>query len=131
MSSEKQKADKGNKFRFSKILLHNRKRNEDNLANLAIQLAETNRKLEEEIAERKKIEEELVRNEQRWITTLRSIGDAVIATDTAGNVTFMNKVAEDLTGWSITEAQQKPLAKVFNIGNEQSRQQVESPIAEF
>lgn len=129
MSSEKQKADKGNKFRFSKILLRNRKRNEDNLANLAIQLAETNRKLEEEIAERKKVEEELVRNEQRWITTLRSIGDAVIATDTAGNVTFMNKVAEDLTGWSITEAQQKPLAKVFNIVNEQSRQQVESPIS--
>ena len=39
-------------------------------------------------------------SEQRWATTLASIGDAVIATDMKGNVIFMNRVAEELTGWS-------------------------------
>lgn len=67
--------------------------------------------------------------EQRELldVTLRSIGDAVIATDDKAAVTFMNGVAEALTGWKGKEAAGQPLADVFRIVNEQTRQTVESP----
>jgi PAS domain S-box-containing protein len=60
-------------------------------------------------------------------TTLRSIGDAVIATDIDARVTFMNPVAETLTGWAAREAMGKPLRSVFRIVNERTRKEVESP----
>ena len=59
--------------------------------------------------------------------TLRSIGDAVITTDTTGGVTYINGVAESLTGWSHEDALGKPLEKVFQIINEVTRQPVENP----
>ena len=80
------------------------------------------------ITERKKAEEALRESEQRWATTLASIGDAVIATDVCGNIVFMNGEAEELTGWMLTEASQKSVKEVFNIVNEQTRLEVESPI---
>ncbi len=61
-------------------------------------------------------------------TTLRSIGDAVISTDARGDVTFMNPVAEALTGWSVAEAQGRKLAEVFRIESEHTRQTVENPV---
>ena len=83
-----------------------------------------------DITEREKAEEALQESEQRYATTLASIGDAVIATDTAGRITFMNFVAEELTGWTIKEAGQKPVREVFNIINEQARLEIEDPVAE-
>jgi PAS domain S-box-containing protein len=68
-------------------------------------------------------------SEQRWATTLASIGDAVIATDIVGKVMFMNGVAENLTGWTLNDALQKPVKEVLNIINEQTRSEVENPIA--
>lgn len=65
---------------------------------------------------------------ERYFTTLNSIGDAVIATDGSGNITFLNPVAEALTGWSLVEAQGRPLADVFRIVNEDTRAPVESPV---
>ncbi len=62
-------------------------------------------------------------------TTLRSIADAVIATDDAGCVTFMNPVAEALTGWPVEEALGRPLAQVFRLVDALSRKEVESPSA--
>jgi len=59
--------------------------------------------------------------------TLTSIGDAVIATDATGKVTFLNPVAEKLTGWSQGEARDQLLAQVFNIVNESTRAPVENP----
>jgi PAS domain S-box-containing protein len=59
--------------------------------------------------------------------TLASIGDAVITTDTSANVTFLNPVAESLTGWMLADAAGRPLTAVFNIVNEDTRRQVESP----
>ena len=60
--------------------------------------------------------------------TLSSIGDCVIVTDTEGRITFMNVVAEELTGWKFGEAQKEPVANVFRIINEYSRESVESPV---
>ena len=74
-------------------------------------------------------EESLQKSEERWSTTLSSIGDSVIATDTAGAVTFMNTIAEELTGWTLSEALGKPLEEVFHIINEETRREVESPVS--
>ena len=80
------------------------------------------------ITKRKKAEEALQESEQRWATTLASIGDAVIATDTSSKIIFLNSEAEELTGWKLSEASQKPIKEVFNIVNEQTRLEVENPI---
>ncbi len=68
-------------------------------------------------------------NERReWLRdVLSSIGDAVITTDVDGRVTFLNPVAQALTGWSQVEAAGIDLAGVFRIVNEESRETVESP----
>ncbi|PXF54145.1 MAG: PAS sensor protein [Deltaproteobacteria bacterium] len=61
------------------------------------------------------LEKKLKENEQLLATTLRSIGDAVITADVNGSVTFMNPVAEALTGWRQKDAVRRPLKDVFNI----------------
>ncbi len=81
-----------------------------------------------DITQRRKAEEALKDSEQRYSTTLSSIGDAVIATDVKGHITFMNPVAEKLTGWSMNEAISKPSREIFNIVNEKSRAEVGSPV---
>jgi PAS domain S-box-containing protein len=66
---------------------------------------------------------------QQWFqTTLESIGDAVIACDHRGAVSFMNEVAQKLTGWTAEEAKGKALSKVFRIINEQTRKPCENPV---
>ena len=79
-----------------------------------------------ELAER---EAALRRSEEHWATTLASIGDAVIVTDTEGRITFMNVVAEKLTGWPLNDAVLAPVTRVFQIVNEQTRRDVEDPVA--
>ena len=59
--------------------------------------------------------------------TLVSIGDGVISTDSKANVTFLNPVAELLTGWTRNEARGRPLVEIFQIVNEETRQPVENP----
>jgi len=81
-----------------------------------------------DITERKKAGEALQKSEQWFSTTLKSIGDAVIATDTKGNVIFLNSIAEFLTGWKQEEAAGKPLNKILNIINEKTGKPVENPI---
>ncbi len=70
----------------------------------------------------------LRQSEQRLRTTLRSIGDAVLATDADGRVTFLNAVAERLTGWSLAEASGRPVEEIFRIVEETSRSPMESPV---
>jgi PAS domain S-box-containing protein len=65
----------------------------------------------------------------RFHVTLASIGDGVIASDSEGRVTFMNPVAEALTGWSVHEAVGKELSVVFHIVNMHTREPVGSPVA--
>jgi PAS domain S-box-containing protein len=68
------------------------------------------------------------RQKEILAVTLASIGDAVIITDTKGRITFLNAVAEKLTGWSAKEAKERPCAEVFRIVNEETRLPVESPV---
>lgn len=70
---------------------------------------------------------ETEKKEENLAITLRSIGDAVIATDAEGRITRMNPVAETLTGWSAAEADGHPLTDVFTIINAQSRETAEDP----
>jgi PAS domain S-box-containing protein len=66
--------------------------------------------------------------QERLRTTLASIGDAVIATDTKGRITTMNAVAETLIGWTQKDAAGQLLDTVFRIVNEQTRKPVENPV---
>lgn len=66
--------------------------------------------------------------EEQFRTTLYSIGDAVIVTDKNGMVKYLNPVAENLTGWQEKEAKGKSVRKIFQIIEEESRQEVESPV---
>jgi PAS domain S-box-containing protein len=67
---------------------------------------------------------------RRWAeVTLASIGDAVLCTDGAGRITFVNYVAELLTGWPSQEALGRPVGDVFRIINEHTRAVVENPVA--
>jgi len=81
-----------------------------------------------ELSERKRTQEALAKREKWFSTTLSSIGDAVIATDMNGAVTFMNSVAQSLTGWSLEEAQGKSMDLVFDIVNKETRRPVENPV---
>ena len=81
-----------------------------------------------DVTERKQAEAALDEERERLFVTLNSIGDAVITTDAEGHVTFLNPVAEQLTGWYNTEVLGRPLEQVFHIISEDHRQPVESPV---
>jgi PAS domain S-box-containing protein len=74
--------------------------------------------------------EKKLKESERWLaTTLRSIGDAVIATDAKGRIRYMNPVSEALTGWKQAEAQGRDLTDVFRILHEETRRPAENPAA--
>ncbi|MCD6185632.1 MAG: response regulator [Deltaproteobacteria bacterium] len=75
-----------------------------------------------------KMEMELKRSKEWFSTVLKSIGDAVIITDNKSRVTFMNQVAENLTGWSQEDASGRYLGKVFNIVNEHTHAVAKNPV---
>jgi PAS domain S-box-containing protein len=86
-------------------------------------------KVTRDLTERRESEERLRQAEERLATTLYSIGDGVLATDEAGRVTVINRVAQDLTGWTLEEAIGRPVHEVFNIVNEYTRTVAANPVS--
>jgi len=80
------------------------------------------------VIHRKQVEKQLYNEREKLLVTLWSIGDAVITTDIEGRVTFINRIAEELTGWKQQEAFGKILTEVFHIINEKSGEPVENPV---
>jgi diguanylate cyclase (GGDEF)-like protein/PAS domain S-box-containing protein len=78
--------------------------------------------------ERKAMEEALFAEKERAQVTLNCIGDAVACTDSLGKVTFLNLVAEKMTGWSLREAAGLPLGEVFRVLDAASREAAPSPM---
>jgi PAS domain S-box-containing protein len=69
-----------------------------------------------------------LRGQREWLsTTLGSIGEGVIATDPSGSVLLLNKVAEELTGWSPAQARGRPIWEVFRVVDEVTRKSVDDP----
>jgi len=91
-----------------------------------------NRELEKQQITLRKLlasREELEKEHELALVTLHSIGDAVITTTNAGEVEYLNPIAESLTGWSTVKARGKPITKVFNIINEITRQPAKDPVS--
>ena len=78
---------------------------------------------------RRKAEQKLREQSELLQVTLSSIGDAVIATDVNGRVTFLNPTAQSITGWSFQDASGENLDKVFHVLSEDTGEPVESPFA--
>jgi len=82
----------------------------------------------ERIIERQAAEEALFFEQQRANVTLNSIGDAVLSTDLGGKVTYLNPVAERMTGWTHQEALGRPLAGIFQIIDATTREPARNPM---
>jgi len=82
-----------------------------------------------EIALYKHEMEKRLRDRERWLaTTMRSIGDAIVSTDAAGKVNYMNPVAEELTGWKLDDARGRPSGDVMRLLEGRSRSAVPNPL---
>jgi len=77
---------------------------------------------------REKYSLEIAKREEWYRVTLSSLGDGVIATDENGVVTFLNPIAEKLTGWTLDQAKGRTVQEAFPIFNEYTLQQVENPV---
>ncbi len=78
--------------------------------------------------ERKSIQEALFEEQERAQVTLDCIGDGVISTDVSGNITFLNIVAEKLSGWSLHEVVGRPMADAFRVLNGNTRKVIPNPM---
>ena len=82
----------------------------------------------QDVTERHRLSVELAEQHELLRVTLQSIGDAVITTDTEGNITWLNPVAERMTGWLASEAMGRPLDQVFHIVDNTTKTPAENPI---
>ncbi|MDP9109670.1 MAG: EAL domain-containing protein, partial [Pseudomonadota bacterium] len=78
----------------------------------------------EDVTQRKKTETALFDEKERLRVTLNAIGDAVISTDIAGRVTYLNPVAARMTGWSAAQAVGEPIEQVYRVCDAQTMVQV-------
>jgi diguanylate cyclase (GGDEF)-like protein/PAS domain S-box-containing protein len=82
-----------------------------------------------DISDRQAMEDALFAEKERAQVTLNSIGDAVICTDIAGNVTFLNPVAEKMTGWTAADAGGRPMTEVAQILDAATGEAIPNPMA--
>jgi PAS domain S-box-containing protein len=78
--------------------------------------------------QRERDEDQLEQVENSFEITLQSIGDAVVATDSDGRVTFLNTCAEKLTGWSSADARNRSLSEVLKLSNQLTGEVTENPV---
>jgi PAS domain S-box-containing protein len=83
----------------------------------------------EEVETRRRAEVVLARERERWRATLACVGDGVVVTDAEGRVTFLNAVAESLTGWPQADAAGRPLTEAFHIVAEGDGRPAANPVA--
>ncbi|NNJ32818.1 PAS domain S-box protein, partial [Lacrimispora defluvii] len=81
-----------------------------------------------DVTDREAYRKELSKEKEKLFTTLRSIGDGVVTTDSAGVISSLNSVAQDITGWTNDEAKGKLFTEVFHLLNEETGEPVENPI---
>jgi diguanylate cyclase (GGDEF)-like protein/PAS domain S-box-containing protein len=81
-----------------------------------------------DITDRKKAETRVFEEKERAQVTLQSIGDGVITTDADGNIDYINPVAQDLTGWDMRSARNKPITEIMTIVNAHTRATVDNPV---
>ena len=81
-----------------------------------------------DITKRKRAEDALLAEKEKLRVTLNSIGDAVITTDTAGVVDYLNPITEAITGWTLNEARGRGIDEVLDIRNLADDTQVENPL---
>ena len=81
-----------------------------------------------DITDSQAMKDELFAEKERAQVTLNSIGDAVVCTDIAGNVSFLNLVAEKMTGWPRQEAVGRPVAEVLRIRDDATRETIPNPM---
>jgi diguanylate cyclase (GGDEF)-like protein/PAS domain S-box-containing protein/putative nucleotidyltransferase with HDIG domain len=84
----------------------------------------------DDVTERMRMQMEIFNEKERLKTTLLSIGDGVISTDGMSAVKIMNKVAENLTGWTQDEAQGRPIEEIFNAVDEETGEKYGNPVGE-
>ena len=81
-----------------------------------------------DISDRKRLEQSLVDEKERLVTTLQSLDEGIITTDREGRITFFNPLAEQITEWAHQDALNRPLQEVFRITNEASPHQDETAL---
>ncbi len=114
------------RFRAEKELRQHKEQLRELVKERTAELEKTNQQLRQEIVERKRVEQALFQEKELAQITLQSIGDAAIATDALGRITSMNRAAERLTGWPISEALGKSANEVFRIVDEATRLPIEN-----
>lgn len=110
------------------VLLGKITHSRDEVGKLAYAMLNLMREIEFDRKERDHLLQQLALEKELAEVTLSSIGDGVITTDHQGVVTFLNRTAESLTGWSLAEARGRKLEAIFNIVNELTRQRALSPL---
>lgn len=81
-----------------------------------------------DVTDREILRHELIHEKEILHTTLQSIGDGVVTTDKSGAITSLNGIAQELTGWSQSEAEGRNFTEVFRLENEETGMTVENPV---
>ena len=110
------------------LLLSRREDAEGFLVTAAIRDISRRKDAEKHLARMKVVEDELFVEKERAQATLESIGDAVACTDISGNITLLNRAAEEMSGWSQQEAAGRPMAEILRMVDTTSGEPIQHPM---